>query len=159
MVSFEQLIAEQTKICNECTAVIEPVLKNLAEKNDEGTLFYSDITSLSGPGTAEYSYVQQKEPRLYQDWIDGKVSLFNIRNAGVCFVIEYQLNKGIHDGVIYLTPRRVPEKAFMLYKHQKMPVPLNIAMAAKKLYIAQECRANLRAAHQNLMESHNALGR
>ena len=123
---------EQTKAKNPNVAILEKFLKKLSQQNDEGTQFYSDVTVLYGPGQIEYNYIQKEHKDLFAAWKKGEVSIFNVKWAGVAFVIEYRLNasKGIRSAW-------TPCNAFMVYKNQISPVGLNIAIAAKDLYTEQ----------------------
>lgn len=125
-------MTEQNKVLNPNVAIVENFLKNLGKKNDEGTQFYSDVTILYGPGQIEHDYIQKEHKDLFKSWVKGEVSMFNVKCAGVSFIIEYTLNAG--KGI---RPALTPCQAFMVYKHQMSPVSLNIALAAKDLYREQ----------------------
>ena len=125
-------MAEQKKANNPNVVILENFLKNLGQKNDEGTQFYSDVTIVYGPGQIEHDYIQKEHKDLFKGWVKGEVSMFNVKWAGVSFIIEYTLNAG--KGI---RPAWTPCNAFMVYKHKMSPVSLNIALAAKDLYREQ----------------------
>ena len=145
--SFEKYM-EQDKICNEKVAIIQPFLKKISEENDEGTAFYNDVTVLSGPGVSQYNHIYTNRRDLFDRWKKGEISMYNIKWAGVTFVIEYRAAKpalAFH--------RWNPSNAFMVYKHNTQPVSLDIAKAVKDLYDAQEYRSVIYGAHREEIES------
>ncbi|MBO7645231.1 MAG: hypothetical protein J6S57_02935 [Alphaproteobacteria bacterium] len=144
--TYEQKYNEQTKICDEKIAIIQPFLKQLAEQNDEGTGFYEDVTVLRGPGGAEYNHFRDNMQNVFESWKRGKISIFNIKWSGLSFVLEYKLLPDaayVYKGAILTNPVYVPTKAYMVYKHQTQPVSLELAKAVKDLHSAQEYRGAL----------------
>ena len=137
--TYNEKYAELDKICNDKIAILEPFLKKMSQQHDAGTGFYEDITVLSGPSFEEYNHFVENRRDTYDRWKRGEVSIFNIKFAGVVFVIEYQ-NATDPRGILQ---RRVPSNAFMVYKHRTYPVSLNIATAVQDLYHAQEYRGIL----------------
>ena len=137
--TYEQKYAEQEKICNEKIAIIEPLLRDRSKKYDAGTRFYEDITILCGPGMCEHNHFIENRKDVYDRWKNGEVSIFNAKWAGVAFVIEYKKTMDAR-GIL---PRREPSNAFMVYEHKTLPLPLNVAVAVKDLYQAQEYRSAL----------------
>ena len=144
--NFERYM-EQDKICNENVAIVQPFLKKISEENDEGTAFYNDVTVLSGPGTLEYNHIYANRRDLYERWKKGEISMFNIKWAGLTFVLEYAEPKPATFFV-----KRTPVSASMVYKHNTQPVSLVIAKAVKDLYDAQEYRSVIYGAHREEIE-------
>lgn len=144
--TYKQKYEEQTKICDEKIAIILPFLKEFSKKHDAGTGFYEDVTILRGPGAAEYNYLRDNHQELFNRWQQGKVSMFNIKGAGLTFVLEYKLVPDaayVYKDTILTNPVYVPANAYTFYKHQSQPVSLEIAKAVKDLYTAQEYRSAL----------------
>lgn len=126
----------QDKICRDKVAIIQPFLKSFAENHNEGTGFYSDVTILCGPGQVNYDYLMNGLPELYKSWQNGKVSIFNVKWAGLTFVLEY-------DNKVQLGWHPRPIGAFMVYEGRKLEAPFDVAVAVKDLYSAQEYRSAL----------------
>lgn len=147
-----QRYMEQDKICKEQIAIIEPFLKKFSEEHDAGTRFYSDITVLCGPmpffGTGWF-YNTDEGKEVNKRFRQNKASIYVIKWAGAAFVIDYEMTgkyvNHIHVGD-YISAIK---NTFMVYEGKKYPVPLNIAVAVKKLYDAQEYRSAIYGAHRN----------
>ena len=132
------LMAEQNKNYN--LTIVQDYLERLGKKNDEGTQFYNDVTILSGPGMSEYNYLQNTHKDLFERWKKGEVSMYNVKWAGVAFVLEYQYGgEKIYEykGDRCKAPVWNPWRAFVVYKHQITPVGLDLAVAVKNLFKEQ----------------------
>jgi len=140
--NYVEKYAIEDKICNEKVAIVQPFLKNLSEQHDAGTAFYEDITVLSGPGQVEFNYFYKNRKDLFDRWQKGEVSIYNIKWAGVAFVIEYAKIHSI-DRKTFANPVYKPANAFIVYKHREYPVDLDTATAVKDLHHAQEYRSIL----------------
>ena len=140
-----QNYAEQDKICQEQIKIIEPFLKKFSEEHDAGTRFYNDITVLCGPmpffGT-EWFYATQEGMDINERFRKNQASIYVIKWAGASIVIEYYFTEGIY----------APKNAFMVWKDQKYPVPMDVALAVQKLYQAQEYRSAIYGAHREEMD-------
>ena len=146
--TYKEKYDEQTKICEEKIAIIQPFLKKFAKEHNEGTGFYEDITVLSGPGGAEYNYVRDNLKDLFDRWKQGQISMHNIKWSGLTFALEYKFShNGIfeYQGKRFTNPVYVPVRATMVYKHKEQPVDLKLATAVQDLYKAQEYRGILYA--------------
>jgi len=146
--SYEQKYTEQTKICDENIAIIQPFLKEFGQKHDAGTGFYEDVTVLAGPGDAEYNHFRDERKDVFDRWQKGETSIYNIRWSGLTFIIEYKFDRNViyeNKGQKIMRPIYVPSKSMMVYKHQEQPVSLKIALAVQNLFSAQEYRSALYA--------------
>lgn len=131
-------MAEQNEKYN--LTIIQDYLERLGKKNNKGTQFYSDVTILSGPGMSEYNYLQNTHKDLFERWKKGEVSIFNVKWAGVAFVLEYQYGgEKIYEykGDRFKAPVWNPWRAFVVYKHQITPVGLDLAVAVRDLFKEQ----------------------
>lgn len=151
--TYSEKYAEQDRICIENKAIIEFFLKNFREKHPElelGTRFYTDVTVLSGPSTAQHEYIAQEHKDLDQRWKNGEVAIHNVKWAGVSFVTEYKKTY-LDDGKVYVYPKEIPVDAFMICEGKEYPVPVDIANAISRLYKAQEYRSAIYAAQMAKM--------
>ena len=128
--TYAEKYAEQNNVLEKNIAVIRPFLKKISEQYDAGTNFYNDIAILSGPSITEYNHFYENRRDLYNRWQKGEVLIYNVKWAGATFVIE-------------CSPINKPSSAYMVYKHNNHPVPLDVAVAIKNLYAAQEYRSIL----------------
>ena len=143
---------EMDKKCEQLVASVEPFLKEFSKAHDCGTCFYDDITVLAGPSASEYNYFQNNRPELLKDWQRGLVSIYNIKWAGVAFVIEYKNFFIDEQGRLLPRPIRKPVNAFMVYNHNEYHVPFTLANEVKDLYAAQEYRNAIYGAHRTEIE-------
>ena len=144
--TYKEKYDEQTKICDAKIAIIQPFLKQFAVTHNEGTGFYEDVTVLCGPGGMEYNYIRDNRKDLFERWQKGEVSIYNIKWAGLTFVIDYKFSHtGIFEyhGQKFAKPVYTPINATAIYKHNEQPVNLDLAIAVKDLYNAQEYRSAL----------------
>ena len=152
--SYAQKYAEQERICVENKAIVEFFLKTFRQKHPElelGTRFYTDVTVLHGPSTAQAKYLDQVRPELGKRWKDNEIAIYNVKWAGASFVTEYK-KIFLDDGKIYINPKDVPVGSFMICEDREYPVPVDIANAVRKLCHAQEYRSAIYCAHKAEME-------
>ena len=149
-----QNYAEQDKICQEQIKIIEPFLKKFSEEHDAGTRFYNDITVLCGPmpffGT-DWFYATQEGRDINERFHKNQASIYVIKWAGASIVIEYYFTN-FYQGKMYPAGTYAPQNAFMVWKNQKYPVPMDVALAVQKLYQAQEYRSAIYSAHREEMD-------
>ena len=126
MVSQQEYF-EQDRLVEKYTAIVQPWLTDFAKNRPEiGTAFYSDVTILTGPHD-DYFWNNIKGQKLNELYQSGKISIYYVKYAGASFIIEYNFGN--------------MRNAYFMYKGATFYVPMDIAIAVKKLYEAQEYRS------------------
>ena len=149
----QQEYLEQDRLVQENTMVVQPWLENFANEYNSrhpyeiGTMFYSDVTILSGPHGNFYCDTDAGK-KLNELHKIGKVSIFYVKFAGGAFIIEYKFDGTriyrYKDSLIKM-PHKIPVNAYFLYNGRQYPVSMDVALAVERLYSAQEYRSILYA--------------
>lgn len=158
----QQEYLEQDRLVTENTLVVQPWLKNFANQYNKqhpyeiGTCLYSDVTILSGPYD-NYFWRNTQGKKLNEMYQTGKAEIYYVKGAGASFIIEYKFDGDRwyrRQDTLFKAPHRTPIDAYFLYDGRRFPVPMDVAIAAKRLYTAQEYRSAIYA----VLREKSALG-
>lgn len=146
----QQEYDEQDRLVRENTLVVKPWLERFAKEYNEthpgyiGTCFYTDVTILSGPHD-NYFWNTDAGKKLNADYQKGKISIYYVKGADAHFIIENNRRMGVGrwgDQLVEM-PIITPVDAYFMWQGRRYPVSLDVAVAAKNLYSAQEYRGVL----------------
>ena len=140
----------QDRLVHENTLVVQPWLEGFAKEYNKGhpgyigTCFYTDVTILAGPHD-DYFWDTDSGKKLNADYQEGKISIYYVKTAGAHFIIENDRRMGIrrYGNQLVETPIITPVDAYFMWQGRRYSVPLDVAVAAKNLHMAQEYRGVL----------------
>ena len=155
--TYTQQYQEAQAQCESLVGVVQPWLKAFTENYNKnhpgalGTCMYDneqeDKVRIVISPFGNFFYNTEEGKKLMAQQKSGDIGLYYIYGASSAFVIEYSAPTPAvfsYQGQLYKGHQRNPVNAYFLYDEpythvmQRAKVPMDVAMAAKKLYSAQE---------------------
>ena len=141
MMTMQDEYLEQDHLVEVNTAVIRSFLQKFTKGYSTiGDNFYSDVTISAGPLRDKFWNTREGQ-EINERWQNmDNLSVLSIRKLDAAFIIARGQNKNV---TLPMADRNAPTKAQFIYNGKKFPVPMNVAIAASNLFIAQEHRSTI----------------
>ena len=155
--TYEEKYKQTQAECESLVGIVQPWLRNFTENYNKqhngamGTCMYDngqeDKVRIVISPFGNFFYGTEEGKKLMAQQKSGDIGLYYIYGASSAFIIQYSAPAPAifsYQGQFYKGYQRNPVDAYFLYEEpytrvmQRAKVPMDVAMAAKKLYSAQE---------------------